>query len=104
MIPKVEAGLDLLGGEPVAGAQESLIPVLAAEFTVADRGHPDALLHRHGFDDAFVLDTLQLVLCQPPLHPGFARGAQPRRPDEAAQVLGAERRLNFPRHIVAPMY
>ena len=79
------------------------MPGRAAELPVGGRLETDVLLHLHGPADRVVLDGAEAVVVE--LAGGVAARAveQARRPEQAADVVGAERGLVAPAHAGPPM-
>src|SRR5262249_45275570 len=65
----------------------------AAELAIGDRVQADTLLHSGDLADQPVLDPAQIGGGQPALKMRLARLAQLLRADQAADVVGAKRRL-----------
>ena len=66
----------------------------AAELAVGDALEPDVLLPADRLSDAFVLDRAQLVRAALAASVARARREQPLGPQQAADLIGAERRLS----------
>jgi len=72
---------------------EIAVPGLAVVFAVGDELEPELLLQPHHVADCGVLDTLELGIRNLFFLRLFARVDERGGPDEAADVIGAERRL-----------
>ena len=79
--------------DAVEAPQEVEMPPRTAEFAVGDRLQADRLLFVDDGLDLAVLDRLQRGGIDLALGAGLARGLQRRRPQQAADLIGAERRL-----------
>ena len=84
-----------LGGHAVDAIDEARPVRGAAELAVGDRFEPGLLLQRHRVADGAVLDRLELVVGETVLAPGAVRLAQLGRAQQAADVIGAERRAGI---------
>src|SRR4029453_550247 len=83
--------LDLHAGN--AGAGEGIGIGPAPKLAVGDDVEPDLLLQRDHAADGIVLDRAQLVAAELALCVLRSRVQKPRRPHQAADMLGAERRV-----------
>src|SRR5262249_18982910 len=66
---------------------------LVAEFAVGDRLQPDAFLFFDGVLDLAVLDRFELIGADFAFGALLARRLERRRPQQAADMIGAKRRL-----------
>ena len=73
--------------------QEVAVPGAAIVLAVGDELEPDVLLHRDHVADRRLLDALELGVGRSPFSASLARLDQRLRPDQAAHMVGAERRL-----------
>ena len=79
-------------GDPAQLVDEVHMPGGAAELPVGGGLQAYLLLHPHGLDDLLVLDLPQLRGRDPARREVLARPVQARRAQQAADVVGAERR------------
>jgi hypothetical protein len=84
--------------DPVELVDEVHVPGGAAELAVGRRAEADLLLPADGLADRVVLDAAQLGGVDPPGGEVVARLQQLRRPQQAADVVGPERRSRARRH------
>ena len=84
--------------DPVERVDEVHVPRRAAELAVGRRAEADVLLHADGRADRLVLDPAQLGRVDAAGGEVLARLQEPRGPEEAADVVGAERRGLARRH------
>ena len=75
--------------------EEEFAPAGLAELAVGDGADADALLQRHRFPDAFVLEPRERGLVELAGTERLARLEQPLRPRQAADMLGAVRRIRL---------
>jgi hypothetical protein len=68
------------------------VPGSAAELAVGGGAQPGIFLHLHGFADRLVLDRAQLVTIDATRGVVITGLKQRRRAEQAADVVGAERR------------
>ena len=74
------------------------VKVRASEFAVGDPVEPDLFLHADDVGDRRVFDGAECRLADLSSLAALSRGEQLRRPQEAADVVGAERRLGAHAH------
>ena len=78
--------------------QEVALPGLAIVLAVGDKPKPDLLLHAHHAADRVVLDARKLVRRDLALFGRLPRLDQRIGPDQAADMVGAERRFGAVLH------
>jgi hypothetical protein len=92
--------IDQLGaGEP---GEEIEVPPGTAELAVGDRREPDVFLLPDDLGDLAVLDRLEVGVADLTLGVFLARLLERRRAQQAADVIGAERRLGSLGHAIPP--
>ena len=79
-------------GDPVERVDEVHVPGGAAELAVGDRLQPGLLLHADDVPDRLVLGLREALVVEPAGGVRLARLEQLGRPQQAADVVGAERR------------
>src|SRR5579862_5539341 len=80
-------------GHTVELLEEIDVEIGAAKFAVRDALEAHVLLGFHHLANAFVFDLAESLSRQLLGEEGFARFGQPARPQETADMVGAERRL-----------
>jgi hypothetical protein len=81
--------------------EEIEVPPVATELAIRHGAQPDLLLTPHDLAHGVVLDDPQVCERQPAGAPARARFGEPGRPQQAADVVGAEWRLHRAVHRAA---
>ena len=85
-----EGARDLVPAIAVGALEETVAPIVAAEFAIGDRLQPDALLQRDGVADGRILDRAQRRGGDFPGLTIAPRLQQRSGPQHAADVIGME--------------
>src|SRR5262249_940548 len=90
---KGDTGLHCIAFDAVEAPEKIEMPPRAAEFAVGDRLQPDAFLFFDGVLDLAVLNRFELIGADFAFGAPLARRLDRRRPQQAADMIGAKRRL-----------